>query len=289
MSLSGSKEIFNLVFKGRFLYRLLNVVFLTFIFFFFFNIATLFFNLNIFFQKASQEVIFYAFIDKAVSKEDVLKLKKNLSLWPETKTVNLISEDEGLKLLKKSLGKDAEILKTLEKNPLPITFEITLKPNFAEKTSISSFKDKLSKYKEISWFDSTERYIGPILQMKEIFRNIFIGSFIFLLAMIFISFRLSLRVIMLRYSHEFQLLKLLGAKDSFIIIPFVVESFLESLLSAILASLFTYYLTTIIKDSLSAFNITIESLSLNHYLFFSLIFSLFSALSTFSLKKFRET
>lgn len=288
MSLKASKEVFDLVFKRRWIYRLLNVIFLVFIFFFFLSITVLFYNLNNYFKKTSEEVIFYAFVDNSLSKEDTNKLINKLNHWHEIKSIKLITQEEGLKLLKKSLGKDVEILKTLEKNPLPRTIEIVLKPDFVDKTSIQTVSGKLSNYKEISWFDSTERYLGSILQLKGIFKNIFFGSFVFLLIMVFLSFRISLRTIMYRYQEDFRLLKILGATNNFIIFPFVFESFLESLLSGFLASFITHYLTILLKENLNVLNINLELLPLSYYFIFTLGLSSFSAISTFSLKNIRE-
>ncbi len=288
MSLKASKEVFNLVFRERFVHRLLNVFFLAFVFFFFFNITTVFFNLNRFFEKTAQEVVFYAFVDRSVSQELFQKISKTISLWHETKQVKIISEEEGLKLLKKSLGKDAEILKSLEKNPLPVTLEIILNPNFVDTQSINSFKDKLSKYREISWYDSTERYIGPILQMKGLFKKIFLGSLLFMLILIFISFRFSFKTVFLRYINEIRLLKLLGATPSFIMLPLIIESFLEALTSSLLAAMGNIYIYGVLKSQLHIFGIQLEPLGLSYYAFISLIFSIFSALGVLSIKKIRE-
>lgn len=288
MGLKASKEVFDLVFRRRWLYRFLNMMFLVFIFFFFLSITMLFYNINNYLEKTSQEVIFYAFIDNLLSEEDTYKLINKLNHWHEIKSIKLITQEEGLKLLKKSLGKDAEILKTLEKNPLPRTLEMVLHPDFVDKKSIQTVSRKLSTYKEISWFDSTERYIGSILQLRGLFKNIFIGSFIFLLIMVFLSFRISLRAIMYRYKEDFQLLKILGATNNFIILPFVFESFLESLISGFLASFITHYLTILLKENLAILNINLELLPFYYYVVFTLGLSSFSAISTFSLKNVRE-
>ncbi len=288
MSLKASKEVFNLVFKNRFAHRLMNVIFLSFVFFFFFNIATIFFNLNRFFEKTAQEVVFYAFVDKSVNDVALKKLSKTMSLWHETKLVNIISEEEGLKLLKKSLGKDAEILKSLEKNPLPVTLEITLNPNFVDPISISSFKNKLSKYREISWYDSTEKYIGPILQMKDLFRKIFAGSLLFLLALIFISFRFSFKTLFLRFSGELKLLKLLGAGEYFIMLPLIIEGFLETLIASLIASAGNISIYNMLKTNLHIFGIQVEPLQFSYYALISLIFSIFSSLGVLSIRKIRE-
>ncbi len=288
MSLKASKEVFNLVFKGRFVYRILNIIFLVFVFSFFLSITALFYNINNYLKKTSEEVIFYAFIEKTTGKDELTRLINKINQWHEVKSIKIISEEEGLKLLKKSLGKDAEILKTLEKNPLPKTLEILLKPEFADKNSINTVAGKLANYREISWFGSTEKYIGSILQTKGLFNNIFIASFVFLLIMVFLSFRISLRTIFYRYKEDIQLLKLIGASENFIIYPFLFESFFESLLSALCASGITHYLTILLRENLAPLKINIEELPLEYYLVFSLVLSIFSAISTFSLKKIRE-
>lgn len=278
-----SLKVFDNVFKGRFKQRAGNILLQCFLFTIFLTFTFLFFNFNNYLEKTSSSVVFYAFLKKNISSEVIASTKKAINNWPEVKNIKTISQNEGLELLKKSLGKEGTILNTLETNPLPYTLEINIKPEFTEKEYLAQIREKLKKYDLFDWFDSSEKFISPILQIKKYTSLIFTLVTVTVIFLILLTLRTTNKIFSLKYQNAFSLLQLLGARRSFIVFPLIFEGFIELLFSSSLSSLLSYYFTLIIKQELSALSINVTTLPLTFYICFIVVFAIIGAVGGLSL------
>ncbi len=277
MSIKNSLKVFDIVFKDRLRHRLGNLVLQTFLF-------TLFHNINDYLKKTSSSVVFYAFLKMPASQEKISSIKKSISNWPEVANVKIISQDEGLNLLKRSLGKESAILNTLGTNPLPYTLEINIKPEYTEKSLLTQTGEKLKRNDAIDWTDSTEKFISPFLQIKKYSTFIFGAGLLTVVFLILLTLRATNRIFFFKYKDSFYTLKLLGANNLFIMLPFVLEGFLEVLFSSSLSSAISYYLTKLLSEELLLINIQVKLLPPAFYAAIITLFSLVGAIGGFSLK-----
>jgi cell division transport system permease protein len=287
--LKSSLKVFNVVFKDRFFYRFSNILFQWFIFLLFLLFSAAFYNLNYYLDKTSSSVVFYAFLKKNVQAgQQAENVKKIVANWPEAGHVKLISREEGLAILKKSLGKESSILNALDVNPLPATLEISIKPEFTEKENIEQIREKMKRYEQFEWVDSTERYLGSVLKLKKIFVNIFIGGIATLLLLIVFSLRSTTKNFLYKYKETVAVMKLLGASPGFIMFPLVMECFAETLTSSVLSSLTCFYILEFLRTQLYLLNINIMPLPGYVYVIFSLSVSCIGALGGLTFKKIPE-
>lgn len=284
MSLKNSLKVFDIVFKDRFKQRFWNILLQCFLFTLFLLFTFLFYNVNNYLKKTSSSVVFYAFFKNPITQERLNTIKKAVSNWPEVSSVKLISQNEGLEILKKSLGKEGSILNTLEANPLPYTLEINIKSEYAEKEFLSQVAEKLKKYDNIDWFDSTEKFISPLLQIKKYVSFVFTIGILTVIFLIILTLKATVGVLFFKYRDSLLLLKLLGAKDSFIVFPFIFEGFLEVFVSSSLSSFISFYVTRLVQEELLSLNIDLSLLPIKWYVVLVLIFSSVGALGGFSLK-----
>lgn len=288
MNIGASLKVFDIVFKDRFRHRFGNIVLQCFLFTLFLCFIFLFYNMNAYLKRTSSNVIFYAFFKNNQPIEKIELTKKAIANWPEVAKINVINQKDGLEILKNSLGKEGTILNTLEINPLPYTLEIYIKSDFAEKEYLEQIKDKLKRYDTLDWYDSTEKYLGPLLQIKKYSLSILTFSTLTIIFLILLSLRTTTKIFFFKYKDTVSLLKLLGAENSFIIFPLVLEGFLEIFVSSIISSIISFYIISFFKDQLYLLNINVFYLPIKFYIIFILAFSVIGAMGGFSLKKAKE-
>lgn len=288
MKIGASLKVFDIVFKDRFRHRFGNIVLQCFLFTLFLCFIFLFYNMNAYLKKTSSNVIFYAFFKNNQPFEKVESTKKAIANWPEVAKISVINQKEGLDILKKSLGKEGTILNTLEINPLPYTLEIYIKSDFAEKEYLEQINNKLKRYDTLEWYDSTEKYLGPLLQIKKYSFSILTFATLTIIFLILLSLRTTTKIFFFKYKDAVSLLKLLGAENSFIIFPLVLEGFLETFVSSIISSIVSFYMISFFKDQVQLLNINLLSLPIKFYIIFILAFSIIGAIGGFSLKKAKE-
>lgn len=281
----NSLKIFSLLYRDRLYVRALNILLQFFLFSIFLILFAVFFNINDYFLKLGSKVTFYAFLKNNTSKEDVSKIKTAIQNWPEVNTVKLIKPDEGLKILKKSLGKESDILSTLGTNPLPTTFEINIKSEFTEKIYIQQISDKLKNFSSIEWFDTTEKYLGSVVSIRKIVINIFIVGICLFIVIIILSLRIMANCLINRYHENFKLLQTLGASKKFIILPFILEGFLEAFLTSCVSIITINYILLLLREELGKLEINIQLLPFNFYILFIILVSVVGALSNIPSRK----
>lgn len=281
----NSLRVFSLLYRDRLYVRALNILLQFFLFSVFLILCAVFFNVNNYFVGLGSRVTFYAFLKNSTSKEEVTKIKTIIQNWPEVNTVKVIKPDEGLRILKKSLGKESDILSTLDVNPLPTTFEINIKSEFTEKIYIQQISDKLKKISAVEWLDTTEKYLGNIVSIRKVIVNVFLAGICLFITIIVLSLRIMANCLINRYRANFKLLKFLGASNKFIILPFIFEGFLESFLTAFVSILTTNYILLLIKENFEKLEIHVQLLPLNFYILFIILVSVVGALSNIPSRK----
>jgi len=283
--MKNSFRVFNIIFNDRFYMLALNGIFQYVLYTLFLLFSVFFYNVNDYLIKVGSKVTFYAFFKKDTDNENIVKLKKIIENWPEVKSVRIIKPEEGIAILKKSLGKESNILNTLDTNPLPVTLQINIKPAFTEKFYINQISDRLKKFEIIEWYDTTEKYLGSIISVRKSVTNVFIAGIVLFLFIIFLALKIMSKGFVNKYIDSIKLLKMLGASRAFMLIPFIVEGFVESLITSSLSTATSFYVISYLQNELSELGFTIIALPLEIYLLFILLVSVIAGISNIPGKK----
>lgn len=188
-----------------------------------------------------------AYIDGEVSGSRAKELMKKVKVIPGVEGTEFISSEDALKELMDYLGDKSNLLAGIEENPLPASLEISLKKTHRNSSGIESVVSNLERlglFKEIDygkkWVDKFSAIVGFIR-----FVGVVIGIFLSLAVVFIVSNTIKLTVMARR--EEIETLKLVGATDFFIKIPFFIEGLIQGLLGSVLsiALLFLLYKTLI--------------------------------------------
>lgn len=217
------------------------VPFLTFIYFVaivvsLYSIGMIFFFLDYTneFKKGVESKIEISFYLKKDTTEDrIEEIEKEIKLIKGVETVKYISPNEALDNLIREYPEYENILKDLDKNPLPPTFFV--KPDSVY--SVKSVIDSISKFPEIQDFFYSKDLVDKILFSIRTFSflsiivfAIFVGIFIF-----FLSSTISLSLYSRR--DDIEIMKLIGTQPSYIKRPFYYEGVILSILGSTISSI----------------------------------------------------
>ncbi len=177
---------------------------------------------------------------------------RELLLQYPVSITKLISKDDAMKSLRKQLGDRARLLEGLEENPLPASLEIILLRDVRGDSLPYELKAKLEGIKGVDevqysreWIERVRVIIGAV----EIVGLVF-GGLLFLAALFIITNTIKLTI----YSRkdEIEILKLVGATNRFVKIPFVIEGSIQGFLGGLIALtiLFLLYIAVTAKADL---------------------------------------
>ncbi|UCG65833.1 MAG: ABC transporter permease [Deltaproteobacteria bacterium] len=209
-------------------------------------------NLNAWTQEQGRSLTMSIYFKGDPERAVIENIKKELLQYPVSIT-DFISKDDALKSLRKQLGEKAGLLDGLGENPLPASLEIVLSRDVSGDSLPYELKTRLERIHGIDevqysqeWVERFQAIMGAVKIIGLVF-----GGLLFLAALFIITNTVKLTI----YSRkdEIEILKLVGATNRFVKIPFLIEGSIQGFLggSVALIVLFLVYVAIITKVDLS--------------------------------------
>ena len=180
------------------------------------------------------------FIKNTASPDEINGLGDEIRAMPEVRDVNFVSKDEALDRLRNSLKGHEDVLDALSGNPLPPSYEITLKDPERIEEVASRFFDNPIVDNSPGTHDGV-KYGGEtsdrVLRVTTIF---LIGGAGFVMLLTVASVLLisnTTRLSIFARRREVEIMRLVGATNWFIRWPFVLEGVFTGMVGAAAASI----------------------------------------------------
>ncbi len=186
------------------------------------------------------------FLADDISSEELNDLKEKIRTIGGVKNITYVSKEDALKIFEKEFGK--EMLEILEYNPLPASIKINLYDEYKSTDRLNKIKQQISALPKVDDIKFPEKYLEIIEKNSSLILTINLVSLVLIsLSSIFLVSN-TVRLVISSRRKLIELLKLLGAKTSFIVSPFVIEGFIIGLFGVIFALtilfLFNIYLSS---------------------------------------------
>ena len=124
---------------------------------------------------------------------------------------------------REELGDERSILEVLETNPLPASFRVTLKNEYRKKEAIERFAGAMRGSPAVEEVSYGKEFIEQFSTVSRGFLYVdLVLGFIVVLSSIFIISN-TVRLTILSRQKSIEVLKLVGATNRFITMPFVIE------------------------------------------------------------------
>jgi len=176
------------------------------------------------------------------------------------------SPEEGLLELKQQEGME-DVLKYLPDNPLPAVIDVVPTIDVNSKEKLQKLYVELKSYPQVEQAKLDIQWVSRLQAILQ-FVTTLAHSFIILLALVVILIiGNSLRAAVHSRKEEIQVLKLIGAKDSYIVRPFLYAGIWYGLIGAILAvlllNIFLLSLTIVVSQVAASYQMHYELLGLS--------------------------
>lgn len=193
--------------------------------------ALVMFNVNEISENVENDVEIQVFVTRTAEEANVEKLGENLEQIPGVASVTFSSKEEELENFRNQLGEDASAYGTVEKdNPLHDRYIVKATDPLNTET-VASAVESLENVDKVTF---GQDYID---KMFAFFNGIRIGGLVLivgltLMAMFLISNTIKMTIFSRR--REIEIMRLVGAKNSFIRWPFFIEGLLLGVLGALI-------------------------------------------------------
>lgn len=233
-------------------------------------------------KSIKEKIDLSVYFTEETKDEDILSLEQILKKRPDVKEVHFISKTEALKKWR-AMKIEQEVKEQIseENNPLPRSLEVkAMLPenldSIAKYLEADTYKNMISKISYQQNKDIVERLIN-ITKFSEKIGMILSIVFIIISILVILN---TVRLAIYTRIPEIEIMRLVGASDALVKMPFIIEAllyaFISTILSLILIGIGLHYVTPMISNYLGQVNLNIESYFFSNLLLifiFELIFS----------------
>ena len=209
-----------------------------FLFGLFFSIVT---NFNYIVKKAEEGVAITVFFDEDVTESQVKKIGEELENYDGVNEVNYVSADDAWNTFKEDYFKESADLADGFKDDNPLgnsdNYEVYMS-DVAKQKDVVAFAEKLDGVRKVNKSDVVAKTLTSINKLIG-YISVAIIAILLAVSIFLISNTVTMGITVRR--EEIAIMKYIGAKDSFVRAPFVIEGLVIGLIGAIIPLLFLYF------------------------------------------------
>jgi len=163
-----------------------------------------------------------------------------LAAIPEVRSVTFVSKRDALTRAQTELPEFGELFSDLEVNPLPQSLEVELRPGQRSPEVVQKVSEAAMLYPFVEDARYGREWVDKLFTLRRIgaATTAVLGSAFALVAALIIG--TALRIAVFARREEIYVMRLVGAKNSFIRRPFLLEGAMAGLLGGLLAWGLTY-------------------------------------------------
>jgi cell division transport system permease protein len=183
-------------------------------------------------EQVEERVEIRAFIAEPTPVEAVATAMGDIGSFPEVSHVDYVSPDSALARARRELGEFADVF---EAGVLPGSFEVQLKPGFRDPQHLKDVSDRIASYSFVDDVRYGEDWVTKLYQLRTIATivGVVLGLAFAVVAAIIIG--TTIRMAVLAREREISIMRLVGATDSFVRLPFLIEGFAKGVIGGFLA------------------------------------------------------
>ena len=197
-------------------------------------------NLREVLRYAHEKVEIVAFLEDGITVGGLDSLRMELDAIPFIEERRYIDPEEALTKLRSEFGPRSFILDALDENPMPASFEITLKPQYRLRDRVISVAERIAKLPGVEDVSYGRGWITRLESLVRMFAliDICVGLVVAVASIVTVSY--TVRLTLYARKEQIRVLKLVGATDWFVMLPFLLEGVIHGLISVFI-SLFVIY------------------------------------------------
>lgn len=176
-----------------------------------------------------------AYLEEGTSEEVVSVATGEIEGFPEVSEVHFVSKVEALYDASRELTEFSDVFSDLEVNPLPASFEIRLHEGSRAPEDVERVAERLRGYEFVEEVRYGREWVDKVYALRRIAGGaaLALGGSFALGAILLIG--IAVRMAVLARSREISIMQTVGATDSYIRRPFLIEGLLTGLAGGLLA------------------------------------------------------
>lgn len=196
-------------------------------------------------DQVEERVEIRAFLSDSTDVESVAAAMKDISGFPEVLRVEYVSEEKALERARKEMGEFADVF---ESGVLPASIEVHLRPGMRDPASVKAVADRMKTYQFIDDVRYGEEWVEKLYRLRTISTVAGIALGVAFAAVAIIIIGATIRMTVLARAKEISIMRLVGATDMFIRLPFLIDGLVKGVLGGMLALVFVWVANRVVNE-----------------------------------------
>ncbi len=196
-------------------------------------------------DQVEERVEVRAFVSDSIDIESVAAAMKDIGEFPEVLRVDYVSQEKALERARKEMGEFADVF---EAGVLPASIEVHLRPGMRSPSSVRSVADRMKTYSFIDDVRYGEEWVEKLYRLRNIATVAGIALGVAFAAVAVIIIGATIRMTVLARAKEISIMRLVGATDMFIRLPFLIDGLVKGVLGGLLALLFVWVANRVVNQ-----------------------------------------
>ena len=196
-------------------------------------------------DQVEERVEVRAFLSDSTDIESVAAAMKDVGEFPEVNLVDYVSKEHALERARREMGEFADVF---EAGVLPASIEVHLRAGQRSPAAVKSVADRIKTYHFVDDVRYGEEWVEKLYRMRNIatVSGIALGIAFATVAVIIIG--ATIRMTVLARAKEISIMRLVGATDMFIRLPFLIDGLVKGVLGGLLALLFVWIANRVVNE-----------------------------------------
>jgi len=197
-------------------------------------------NLQQALRDVAERVEIVAYLLPGAPIETITLAQKDIEAFPEVQAASYVSEDQALQRARTELVEFRDVLQELERNPLPASIEVKLKPRFRDVDHVNDVAERLRGFGFVDDVRFGRDWVEKLDRLRQIAAavGLVVGAAFATVAIIIIG--TTIRMAVLQRSREIAIMRLVGATNAFVRRPFLLQGALKGMLGGLAAVALSY-------------------------------------------------
>ena len=196
-------------------------------------------------DQVEERVEVRAFVSDSTDIESVAAAMKDIGEFPEVLRVDYVSKEKALERARKEMGEFADVF---EAGVLPASIEVRLRPGMRSPTSVRSVADRMKTYSFIDDVRYGEEWVEKLYRLRNIATVAGSALGVAFAAVAIIIIGATIRMTVLARAKEISIMRLVGATDMFIRLPFLIDGLVKGVLGGLLALVFVWVANRVVNE-----------------------------------------
>ena len=194
-------------------------------------------NLRAALAQVEERVEVRGFVAEGTAPEATSAAVGDVGAFPEVQSVRLVTEVQALERARRELKEFDDVW---EAGILPASIEVRLREGHRDPATVRAIARRLEAYDFIDDIRYGEEWVERLYRLRNVATAVALSLGITFALVAVIIIGSTIRMAVLARSREIHIMRLVGATNGFIRLPFLIEGFLKGLAGGILALVLTW-------------------------------------------------